>query len=577
MQSCSICGKDLAQEMRFCSWCGAPINGGTLTGLLAPRSLLHDGRYLIIERVGKGGMAAVYKAQDLHLGQRCVAIKEMSQTGLSGFDLQIAITSFTHEARMLAQLKHPGLPHIYEQFEQAGRRYLVMEFIEGETLEHLLEKLRRQGSLLTPQQALAIGRQICIVLDYLHSQQPPIIFRDLKPANIMLTARQQVYLIDFGIARFFRPDQAGDTVALGSPGYAPPEQYRKATSPRSDIYSLGAILHQMLSGDDPAQSPFHFKPLLLGLPHLEQLVQSMVDLNEYRRPASMRIVLKTLDDIVRRAHAGQAKAAREGKSRRGRSGKDTITTGNGQRSAPPASPTIHAIISAQSEDQRLWSSIHQQLVALTDGFPALQFVEDVNGQSMTLDRADLVLLLLSDAFLASPGCMAAASRAIDRHEAQDTPTLSIMLRPCTLAHTRLANLRTIPDDAIAHLSLYAQEQRSLEAAREIRTQLVALLTGRKRYGPMNLLQWLLWQLYGNGLASCRYFIIGRYALKHVRPAGMASILIHLLDLQKGGTIGEYLIGPVRCDDLTSLLRIIAPSALDPQTVAGIARRQVSLL
>jgi serine/threonine protein kinase len=576
MQSCSICGKALTAEVRFCSRCGTPINGGTLTGLLAPRSLLHGGRYLIIERVGKGGMAAVYKAQDLHLGQRLVAIKEMSQTGLNGLDLQIAITSFTHEARMLAQLKHPGLPHIYEQFEQGGRRYLVMEFIEGETLEHLLEKLRQQGSLLPPQQALAIGRQICIVLDHLHSRQPPIIFRDLKPANIMLTARQQVYLIDFGIARFFRPDQAGDTVALGSPGYAPPEQYRKATSLRSDIYSLGAILHQMLSGDDPAQTPFHFRPLLTGLPRLDQLVQSMVALNEYQRPASMRMVLETLDDIAERPHAGQ-KVARGGKSRRRQSGRGTITTGSSQRTSPPVSPTIHAVIAAQSEDQRLWSSIHQQFVALTDGFPAIQFVEDVNGQTMNLDSADMLLLLLSDAFLASPGCMAAASRAIDRHEAEGTPTLSIMLRQCTLAHTRLANLRTIPDDAIAHLSLYAQEQRSLEVAREMRARLVALLIGGKRYGPMNLLQWLLWQLYGKGLASCRYFVVGRYALKHERTAGMASILIHLFDLRKGGAVGEYLIGPVRCDDLTSLLRIIAPSALDPQTVQGIARRQVNLL
>ncbi|MBV9615138.1 MAG: serine/threonine protein kinase, partial [Ktedonobacteraceae bacterium] len=230
-----------------------------VTGRLPSQMPLYNGRYKIIELQGQGGMGAVYKAQDLH-EQRVVAVKEMSQNGLSGQDLQNAILAFTREAELLANLNHHSLPCIYEQFEENGRRYLVMEFIQGITLEQYWENWRRQGKQMPIAHILDIGIQLCEVLDYLHMQQSPILFRDLKPDNCMLTLQGQVYLIDFGIARLLKPGQLKDTVALGSPGYAAPEQYRQATSPRSDIYSLGAMLHQLLTGNDPAQTPFHFKP-----------------------------------------------------------------------------------------------------------------------------------------------------------------------------------------------------------------------------------------------------------------------------------------------------------------------------
>ena len=116
MQVCHICGKDIPTLVRFCSWCGTAVPRTTPTGLLSPQSLLQNGRYLILKQVGKGGMAAVYKAHDLHLRQRTVAIKEMSQQGLSGQELQKAVDAFIHEAELLARLKHQHLPHIYEQF-----------------------------------------------------------------------------------------------------------------------------------------------------------------------------------------------------------------------------------------------------------------------------------------------------------------------------------------------------------------------------------------------------------------------------------------------------------------------------
>ncbi len=247
-------------------------------------------RYRILEPVGKGGFGAVYKAADTLFAYRPVAVKEMGQSHLSPQEMVEAIEAFKREAHLLAGLQHPNIPAIHDYFGEAGRWYLVMDFIEGETLEEHLNKSR--GKYLPVEEVLKIGIQLCTVLGYLHTRQPPIIFRDLKPANILLTPSGQIYLIDFGIARHFKPGQSKDTVAFGSPGYASPEQYGKTqTTPRADIYALGATLHQLLTGDDPTQTPFRFAPLQLRSQTtpvgLDTMIASMLEIDEKRRPASM--------------------------------------------------------------------------------------------------------------------------------------------------------------------------------------------------------------------------------------------------------------------------------------------------
>jgi serine/threonine protein kinase len=271
---------------------------GPHTGLLTASHLLNQ-RYQIRSQVGRGGFAAVYQAEDTQLGNRLVAIKEMSQHGLSPQELTQATDAFQREALMLAGLKHPNLPAIYDQFHEDGRHYLVMEFIVGQTLEDYLAGC---GGTLALAETIQIAQQLCNVLDYLHARQPPIIFRDLKPSNVMHTSSEQVYLIDFGIARHFKPGQTKDTIAFGSPGYAAPEQYGKAqTDPRSDLYSLGAMLHQMLSGHDPSETPFRFPPLDSSIPGaLAELITQMLEINEDKRPASAAAVKQDLEFI---AHA----------------------------------------------------------------------------------------------------------------------------------------------------------------------------------------------------------------------------------------------------------------------------------
>jgi len=221
---------------------------------------LFRNRYFIMSKVGTGGFGSVYKARDIQSGDRLVAIKEVSLLGLHPQAMIEATTAFQREVSVLSQLDHPNLPRLYEYIRTPGQWYLVMDFIAGETLEEYQSKAPNGRLLLS--EALDIGMQLCLVLDYLHAQQPPIVFRDLKPANIMRTPTGRLYLIDFGIARYFKPGQAKDTVALGSIGYAAPEQYRKAqTTPRADIYSLGAVLHQLLTTSDPSETPFRFLPL----------------------------------------------------------------------------------------------------------------------------------------------------------------------------------------------------------------------------------------------------------------------------------------------------------------------------
>ncbi len=212
---CDVCGSVNRPQAQFCISCGqslqelallrqhsgnAAVDQGTLTGHLLPSHLLKQ-RYRILMQVGQGGMGAVYKAEDTQFGNRLVAVKEMHQNGLRPEEIVEATESFKREAMLLAGLLHPNLPRTYDHFFDRGRWYLVMDFIEGETLEEYLNKIpatgasRRyapQGStrMLPVEEVLDIGVQLCTILHYLHTSQPPIIFRDLKPANIMLTVRR---------------------------------------------------------------------------------------------------------------------------------------------------------------------------------------------------------------------------------------------------------------------------------------------------------------------------------------------------------------------------------------------------
>lgn len=194
--------------------------------------------------VGQGGMGAVYQARDLKRQAIC-AVKEMSLSMVPPDERLKAIQNFKVEAKMLWGLNHPNLPAFTGFFTEGQRYFMVMEYVDGYTLEDLLE---RNAGPFPERRVLGWARQLCDVLEYLHNQNPPIIFRDMKPGNIMLTRTGRIKLIDFGIARFFRPTSSQDTQLLGTPGFAPPEQYGKAqTDERADIYSLAMTIFQLLT------------------------------------------------------------------------------------------------------------------------------------------------------------------------------------------------------------------------------------------------------------------------------------------------------------------------------------------
>jgi serine/threonine protein kinase len=299
------------------------------TGYLAPQSRL-QGRYIIRKTIGEGGMGSVYKAIDTQARNRLVAIKEMNlghyqhsastvghkspisrveeaypqKSGglfMSGSTrLRESEELFRQEAELLSTLSHPNLPHVYAFFHEHGRLYLVMDFISGKTLRQLL--VESGTNRLPVKDMLHYAVQLCDALAYLHQQTPPIIFRDLKPGNVMVTATGNVYLIDFGIARAFKQGREQDTQRLGTPGFASPEHYGSGqTGPRSDLYSLGAMLHYCLTGRDPRLNQptlFHFLPAHEANPqvplNLSELIQRLVATREDHRPPDAQTVQQEL-------------------------------------------------------------------------------------------------------------------------------------------------------------------------------------------------------------------------------------------------------------------------------------------
>ncbi|HLL15681.1 MAG TPA: protein kinase [Pyrinomonadaceae bacterium] len=221
---------------------------------LDPGTILYT-RYEIVRRIGGGGMGAVYLARDRNLGDQPRAVKEMIQSNIDESQHEKAINDFKRESMLLASLEHPSIPTIYDYFydEDAGRFYLVMKYISG---GDFLARLRNApGGRIDEKTVTDWACQVADVLEYLHRRNPPIIYRDLKPANLMIDGNSgRVMLIDFGIARWVTTHEKGVT-AVGTMGYAPPELFSGKVEPRSDIYSLGATMFHLLTGTDPQDNP----------------------------------------------------------------------------------------------------------------------------------------------------------------------------------------------------------------------------------------------------------------------------------------------------------------------------------
>jgi serine/threonine protein kinase len=214
-------------------------------------------RYVVQDVIGVGGMGSVYRARDLHFPTvvKLVAVKEMINRAPDPAVRKTIIQNFEREANILATLNHASIPRIYDYFSVENRSYLILEFINGKDLEAVINET--QG-FLTEEQVLGWGIELCDVLSFLHNHKPdPIIFRDMKPSNIMINPQGNIVLVDFGIAKPFQTGQKG--TMIGTEGYSPPEQYRGEATPLADIYALGATMHHALSRRDPRlEPPFSF-------------------------------------------------------------------------------------------------------------------------------------------------------------------------------------------------------------------------------------------------------------------------------------------------------------------------------
>ena len=234
-------------------------------------------RYLIQGMLGIGGMSAVYRARDLHFPNvvKLVAVKEMVNRAIDPIVRNTIVRNFEREANLLASLDHRAIPRIYDYFSINDRSYLVLEYIHGHDMEMVINN---SPDFLAEERIVRWAVELCDVLSYLHTHKPDtIVFRDMKPSNVMINQQDHVVLVDFGIAKPFESGQKG--TMIGTEGYSPPEQYRGEATPLADIYALGATLHHALSRHDPRlEAPFSFneRPVRQMNPNVSQVVEAVV-------------------------------------------------------------------------------------------------------------------------------------------------------------------------------------------------------------------------------------------------------------------------------------------------------------
>ncbi len=318
---CPYCGAENRPGVRFCYNCGKQLNpldttstsspistsGTARTGgnsrSITPGARLQGGRYVVRKILGQGGMGAALLATDLRLDSKPVVIKELISDNTDPTTLQEDVRNFKREMSTLAHLDHPLIPNVTDHFQEGPRYFMVQEYVDGENLEDRMDRINQP---MKEREALGYASEVLDILDYLSQETPPIVHRDIKPANIIIGNKdKRAHLVDFGIARadVARHAQRKQTSALGTPGYAPPEQYQGNADPRSDLYALAATLHHLLTNRDPRNHPpFTYPPVRTQNPQLSSEIERVLtkalnnDINQrYQSAAAMK---REVDDIL---------------------------------------------------------------------------------------------------------------------------------------------------------------------------------------------------------------------------------------------------------------------------------------
>lgn len=259
---------------------------------------------MIQDVIGVGGMGSVYRARDLHFPKvvKLVAVKEMINRAPDPLVRETIVKNFEREANILATLHHISIPRIYDYFTEDNRSYLVLEFINGKDLEAIITQ---SDGFISEEQAITWGIELCDVLSYLHNHKPePIIFRDIKPSNVMINQEYHVILVDFGIAKAFQSGQKG--TMIGTEGYSPPEQYRGEANHSADIYALGATMHHLLTRRDPRmEPPFSFgeRPIRKTNPAISVELEAVINVAlQYNPPDRFQTIDAMKEALIAAAH-----------------------------------------------------------------------------------------------------------------------------------------------------------------------------------------------------------------------------------------------------------------------------------